>query len=162
MKHYGDLAEANFYQGCSCAQSVAAAFAPELGLREEQVKRMMSGFGAGFGRMREVCGAFSGVTFVISTLYGSAEPGRKSEIYAIIQELAKAFRAGSGGSIVCRELLGPARAENNPTASARTAEYYRKRPCPALVRLGAEICGAYLAAHPLSGGDGSGASREEG
>lgn len=153
MSVYGDRAEAFFRSGCSCAQSVAAVFAPEMGLTERQVKQMMSGFGAGFGRMREVCGAFSGVTFVISTLYGSPEPSGKTATYTIIQSLAEQFKAESGGSIVCRELLGLAKAEGTPVTSARTAEYYQKRPCPALVRLGAEIVGRYLEEHPLPTGE---------
>jgi C_GCAxxG_C_C family probable redox protein len=151
MSHYGDQAEAFFRQGYSCAQSVAAPFAGELGLREGQVLRMMSGFGAGFGRMRQVCGAFSGATFVLSTLYGAEEPAGKSATYALIQQLGRDFSARSGGSIVCRELLGLAAPEGTPVASPRTAEYYQKRPCPALVRMAAELCADYLNSHPHPG-----------
>ncbi len=141
---HAQRARALFYQGYNCSQSVAAAFAPELGLPEEQVLRMVSGFGAGFGRMREVCGTFSGLTFVISSLYGSADPKRKTEIYTIIQQLAEQFKAQSGGSLVCRELLGLDRAESSPVASQRTGEYYKKRPCPELVEMAAGLTERYL------------------
>lgn len=150
MSVHADKARALFYQGFNCSQSVAGAFAEELGLTQEQAMRMVSGFGAGFGRMREVCGTFSGVTFVISTLYGSADPGRKSEIYAIIQQLAGEFIARSGGSIVCKDLLGLKKAEGDPVASQRTAEYYQKRPCPELVAMAAELTERYLAEHPIA------------
>jgi C_GCAxxG_C_C family probable redox protein len=142
-------ATALFYQGYNCAQSVAAAFAPELGLTEQEVLRMVSGFGAGFGRMREVCGTFSGMTFVIGSLYGSDDPNKKTELYTVIQQLAEEFKARSGGSIVCRELLGLSRPEGSPVASQRTADYYKKRPCPELVAMAAELTEAYLQQHPI-------------
>ena len=58
----------------------------------------------------------------------------------MIQELAGRFRA-ENGSIICRELLGLARPEGTPQAEARTPEYYKKRPCPELVALAAQISG---------------------
>ena len=148
MSARGERARAYFMQGYSCSQSVAAAFAPELGLTEEQALRMASGFGAGFGRMREVCGTFSGLTLVIGTLYGRPDPAGKGEIYARIQDLAAQFKARSGGSIVCRELLGLSQAEGSPVPQQRTAEYYRKRPCPDLVEMAAELVESYLETHP--------------
>ena len=36
-------------------------------------------------------------------------------------------------------------------ASARTAEYYKKRPCPQLVRLAAEIMEEYIAENQPAG-----------
>ena len=63
------------------------------------------------------------------------------------QELAGRFRA-ENGSIICRELLGLARPEGTPQAEARTPEYYKKRPCPELVALAAQILEEWLAEHP--------------
>ena len=138
MSIHGDRAYAAFMQGFNCAQSVAVAFAPELGMSEEQVLRLASGFGAGVGRLREVCGAF-----------GGTDPAGKTATYARVQELAARYKArNGGGSIVCRELLGLKQAEGSPVASARTAEYYKKRPCPQLVRLAAEIMEEYIAENP--------------
>lgn len=151
MSKQGELAYQYFMRGFNCSQSVAAAFSEELGLSPETVLRMTSGFGAGMGRLREVCGAFSGAVFVLSCLYGSADPSQKSQIYARVQGLAEQYRSANGGnSIVCRELLGPGQAEHSPQASARTAEYYRKRPCPQLVRLAADLLADYLSAHPYA------------
>ena len=153
MSKQGELAYQYFMQGFNCSQSVAAAFSKELGLPEESVLRMTAGFGAGMGRLREVCGAFSGAVFVLSCLYGSADPSQKSQLYARVQELADQYRSQNGGdSIVCRELLGLRRAEGSPQASDRTEEYYRKRPCPQLVRLSADLLSDYLATHPIPGG----------
>ena len=58
-----------FLKGYNCSQSVVAAFAPQLGLTEETALRLSAGFGAGIGRMREVCGAFCGVVTVLSMVY---------------------------------------------------------------------------------------------
>lgn len=150
MSVKAELARSYFMKGHSCCQSVAAAFSNELGLSEEQVLRMTSGFGAGFGRMREVCGTFSGVTLVISALYGRPDPAGKAETYAIIQELARQFKEKSGGSIVCRELLGLKQAEGTFVPQKRTAEYYQKRPCPELVAMAAELVETYIQTHPTA------------
>ena len=58
--------------------------------------------------------------------------------------MAAAFRSQTG-SIVCRELLGLDRPEGTPQAEARTPDYYRKRPCPELVALAADVLAAKLA-----------------
>lgn len=157
VEEKGSLAEAFFMKGFNCSQSVVAAFAQELGLSQEQAVKMSAGFGAGFGRMREVCGAFSGIVFVISTLYGNTDPEGKSAFYKEIQDLAKIYREENGGnSIVCRELLGLKKADGsncvgNTTeswvAEKRTADYYQKRPCPKLVKLAAEITQSYIESH---------------
>ena len=69
MAKQGEAAYAYFLKGYNCSQSVVAAFAPQLGLTEEMALRLSAGFGAGIGRMREVCGAFCGVVTVLSMVY---------------------------------------------------------------------------------------------
>ena len=107
MSIYGDKAYETFFKGYNCAQCVAIAFAPVMHMTESQAARMSSGFGGGFGRLREVCGAFSGITFVLSTLYGSDDPAQKTATYTEVQALAAEYRRRNGkNTIVCRELLG--------------------------------------------------------
>ena len=150
MSIHGDLAYENFMKGYNCAQSVALAYAPEMNLTPEQALTMSAGFGGGVGRLREVCGAFSGIVLVLGALYGSPDPSQKTALYTEVQALAERYRTeNGGGSIVCRELLGLAKAEGSPVASPRTPEYYKKRPCPQLVRLAADILDEYIAALPL-------------
>ena len=150
MSIYGDRAYAAFFKGYNCCQSVAVAFAEEMGMTEKQALQISAGFGGGFGRMREVCGAFSGITFVLSTLYGSDDPAQKTATYTEVQALASEYRRRNGkNTIVCRELLGLQKAEGSPVASPRTAEYYKKRPCPELVRMAADIMAEYIETHPL-------------
>lgn len=151
MSKQGDAAYAWFLKGYNCSQSVVAAFAPQLGLTEEMALRLSAGFGAGIGRMREVCGAFCGVVTVLSMVYADpTDPKDKSRMYALVQQAAEQYRARNGGSIICRELLAKAGAApaGGTAAEERTAEYYKKRPCPELCRLCADLCAEFIAAHP--------------
>ena len=146
-----EKARALFMEGANCAQAVAGAFAPECGLTEEQALVMSSGFGGGMGRMREVCGAVSGMVLVLNMVYGSGDlkdKNAKDGQYVRIQAVAEAFKAECG-SIICRELLGLEKKESTPPQSEeRTAEYYKKRPCADMVALAAEITEKYLAENP--------------
>ena len=151
MSKQGDAAYAWFLKGYNCSQSVVAAFAPQLGLTEETALRLSAGFGAGIGRMREVCGAFCGVVTVLSLVYADpADPKDKSRMYALVQQAAEQYRRNGGGSIICRELLAKAGAApaSGTAAEERTADYYKKRPCPELCRLCADLCAEFIAAHP--------------
>ena len=152
MSEKAQRAKALFLEGYNCAQAVAGAFAPEMGLSVDAAARLASGFGGGMGRMREVCGAVSGMTLAASALRGYNDPKagpEKTDTYAMIQELAGRFRA-ENGSIICRELLAKAGAApaGGTAAEERTAEYYKKRPCPELVALAAQILEEWLAEHP--------------
>ena len=151
MSKQGDAAYAWFLKGYNCSQSVVAAFAPQLGLTEETALRLSAGFGAGIGRMREVCGAFCGVVTVLSMVYADpTDPKDKSRMYALVQQAAELYRSRNGGSIICRELLAKAGAApaGGTAAEERTAEYYKKRPCPELCRICADLCAEFIAAHP--------------
>lgn len=146
MGKYGDRAYENFYQGYNCSQSVVLAFEEVLGLPRDILLRLSSGFGGGFGRMREVCGAFSGITMVMGALAGNTDPAKKSETYAKIQQAAERFKAGNGRkpSIICKEMLGLDKAEGTPIASERTPEYYKNRPCADLCRFAADLAAREL------------------
>ena len=142
----GERARNFFLEGYNCCQAVLLAFADVLeanGLADaELLKTVGSGFGGGFARMREVCGSFSGCTVMAGFLSPAATPGLEARTanYALVQEMAAAFRERNGGSIVCAELLGlPAKGTEGPAPSARTPEFYRKRPCPEIIRNAAII-----------------------
>lgn len=140
----GEKAKELFMSGCNCSQAVAAAFCDEMKLDTQLVKRLTVGFGGGVGRMREVCGAVSGMAFVISAVYGED----KAKIYERVQTVANRFKA-ENGSVVCRELLGlDKNSETPPTPEKRTQEYYKKRPCPQLVEMAADILEEYLVNNP--------------
>lgn len=141
-----DNAKELFENGCNCCQAVFCAFLDETKLSKEDALRLSAGFGGGMGRMREVCGAVSGMTMVLSNKFACTDPNnhaKKSELYAIIQQAAGEFRE-ENGSIVCRELLGLAEKNSSPVPEERTKEYYKKRPCAELVRCAAAIAEKYL------------------
>ena len=146
---HGMKAAELFLSGDNCAQGVAVAFCDVTGLEERQAARMASAFGGGMGRMREVCGAVSGMLMVLSYLYGYDTPGddiSKKRLYGEVQALAGAFRA-ENGSIVCREILKNPPSDPNPTP--RTAEFYAKRPCAKMVMTAGRLMDRFLEAHPL-------------
>lgn len=141
----GEQARNYFLNGYNCAQAVALAFADEAGLEQELIAKLTIGFGGGMGRLREVCGAVSGMTFIISALYSED----KASVYKRVQEVANAFRDGNG-SIVCRELLQlNIKGADSPEPSPRNQEYYKKRPCPDIVAYAADILDKYIKSNPI-------------
>jgi C_GCAxxG_C_C family probable redox protein len=160
-----DKAVALFKQGYNCAQSVTAAFADLYGMTPKQALLISASFGAGIGRMREVCGAASGMFILAGLQCGSATPGDaegKKLNYEVVRMLAAKFRERNG-SMICGELLGlrpmqnpivnntpltdseaASLASTNPVPEARTEEYYKKRPCVKMVEEGARIFAEYL------------------
>lgn len=142
-----DKAKEYFLNGYNCAQAVAMAFADLMEMDIYTAARLTSGFGGGMARMREVCGSISGLTFVMSSLYGygdASETDSKKKLYGEIQQLAEEFRA-QNGSIVCRELLGLSiKGADSPEPAPRTQVYYKKRPCHELVWCSADILERYI------------------
>lgn len=145
-----DLAAELFVGGYNCAQAIAVAFCDEIGMNREQAAKLASSFGGGMGRMREVCGAVSGMLLVAGMLYGYDTPGddsAKKAHYERVQALAGSFREQIG-SIVCREILK--NPPSDPTPSPRTQEYYKNRPCARMVYTAAKIMDAYIREHPVA------------
>lgn len=141
-----------FLSDCNCAQAVLTAFCDVTGLEPEFAKKLSCGFGGGVGRLREVCGAVSGMVMAADLLYGYTDPGEddihKKEYYALVQELCETFRK-ENGSIICRELLD--NPPSDPVPCPRTAEYYAQRPCARFVMQAARILDDYIKEHPVAG-----------
>ena len=61
-----------FREGYNCCQSVVLAFSDVIeertGIGQAQLEALSSGFGGGYGRLREVCGSVSGLTFLAGAL----------------------------------------------------------------------------------------------
>ena len=139
-----------FLGGCNCAQAVFLAFSDVTGIDRKLAAKLSSPFGGGMGRMREVCGAVSGMLMVLGTLYGYEENAEddlhKKQLYKDVQALAGKFREECG-SIICREILKNPPSDPNPTP--RTADFYSKRPCARMVMTAARLLDEFIAAHPL-------------
>ena len=131
-----------FRDGYNCSQAVFCAFCEQSGLDINTAARIASSFGGGMGRMREVCGAVSGMFMVAGLVCGYDNPEattEKAKHYELIQKLAEEFKK-LNGTIICRQLLGlETIGSDNPTPDARTTEYYQKRPCEILVGQAASI-----------------------
>ena len=137
-----------FLAGYNCAQSVAMAYADLMGMDVKAAARLASPFGAGMGRMREVCGAVSGMLMVLGTLYGYDELDDevKKNLYEQVQGLAGSFRE-QVGTIYCREILDNPSTDPNP--SQRTAAYYAERPCARMVMIAAGLMEDFISSHPI-------------
>ncbi len=139
----------NFMQGYGCCQAVVAAFADIYGMDDAMAKRVAAGFGGGVGRMRMMCGAVSGIVMLVGLDCGQTDGANrdgKTACYKVVQELLAESKE-QNGSLICAEILGingNDKAVSNYVASARTAEYYKKRPCVAKVESAARIFAAYL------------------
>ena len=138
-----------FMEGCNCSQAVFLAFSDVTGIDRKLAARISSPFGGGMGRMREVCGAVSGMFMVLGALYGydeTTDDTRKKQLYYEVQALAAQFREECG-SIICREILKNPPSDPNPTP--RTAEFYKQRPCARMVMTAARLLDEFIAEHPL-------------
>ncbi|MBQ1846540.1 MAG: C_GCAxxG_C_C family protein, partial [Clostridia bacterium] len=71
-----ELAGEYFTEGYNCSQAVALAFADLCDIGKDQFLKIASSFGGGMGRLREVCGAVSGMFIVAGLLYGYGTPER--------------------------------------------------------------------------------------
>ncbi len=134
-----EIAKKNFEEGYNCCQAVVLAFADEMKLDRNAALAIASSFGGGIGRLREVCGAVSGMCIVAGMLYGYTSPDAKEEKanhYKLIQDMAHKFEK-QNGSIICKVLTGIEKGSHVP--EDRSGEYYQKRPCALLVYDAAQI-----------------------
>ena len=147
MNEYERKAHDLFLSGYNCAQAVAAAFSEKMGMDEKTVLKMASGFGGGMGRMREVCGAVSAMTMVLSNLYGynETDDDEKKALYSLVQKCCERFK-NEYKTIICKTLLGlDGEIKPEPTPTKRSEEFYKKRPC-----LGYVVCAASILSDVIS------------
>ena len=141
-----ERAAANFAEkGFNCTQSVLCAYSDALGLDERTALRVAAPFGGGGGRQREMCGTVSGALMVLGMLHAPDDPTdiqAKALLYKRVQAFCARFRE-ENGSTVCRELLG-GMAGSGYVPEARTAEYYKKRPCARMCASAARILDGVL------------------
>ncbi len=140
MKNHSEKAAELFVSGCNCSQAVFGAFAEDCGIDFETALRLSSSFGGGMGRLRETCGAVTGMFMVAGLLKGYADTSdkeAKDNHYKLIQELANEFKSVYQ-TYNCNELLGNI-GKGTYVSAPRTAEYYKTRPCVNFVVTAAEI-----------------------
>ena len=134
-----EKARSLFLEGYNCSQAVVGAYCDLVGMEFEAAMALASSFGGGMGRLREVCGAVSGIFILVGLKYGYTTPTdktAKTAHYKRIQDIADRFRQ-EHGSIICRELLR--RKRESFVHEDRTEAYYRERPCLLMVESAAKI-----------------------
>ena len=146
MNKHEERALKYFSDGYNCAQSVFAAFSEEMGMDEKTALRLSSAFGGGMGRLREVCGAVSGMFMVLSVLYGyddAKDDDAKKLLYSRVQALAEEFKKDYG-TIICRDLLQMHKDIAAPSGSGHAGA------CFAFVRSAAKITSEFIEKNPYS------------
>lgn len=122
-----------FTTSSACSQSVASAFADDMGMDSATVHRSMSGFGGGMGTQQLTCGAIVGGVFALSAIFGtddSPDAESKTVMKAKVDTFYTAVRERLG-AVDCRELLGVSLAEAGEQGLFDTR-------CPDIVRICAE------------------------
>jgi len=132
-----------FNDGYNCSQAVFMAYSDLYDMDKELAAKISSSFGGGMGRLREVCGAVTGMFMVLGLHYPATDvkdKAAKTTNYAAVQRTAAEFKQEMG-SFICADLLKIKRAPENPTPSERNVKYHALRPCDRCVAMAAEILG---------------------
>lgn len=95
-------------QKYNCAQSVACAFAEDLGIDKQTLFKVCEGFGLGMGCMNGTCGAISGAVALLGMKNSDGnltDPATKVSTYQLSKELLEKFQQ-KNSSTICKELKG--------------------------------------------------------
>ena len=137
------LAVSYFEQGYNCSQAVFMAYSDISGIKPEMAAKLATSFGGGMGRLREVCGAVSGMFLVLGLHYpftDTKDKTAKNTNYKAVQRVANEFKAEMG-SYICADLLKIKHKPQNSESAERNEAYYTTRPCTHCVAVAAEIVG---------------------
>ena len=102
MSERGQKAYDYFMQGYNCAQAVLLAFSHKTGLKKNPAALVASGFGAGIGKTRNVCGTVTGMIMAADLINGYENPkdsNAKIHTYDMVQSLLNEFKAENGSII---------------------------------------------------------------
>ncbi len=103
-----NLAVKCFKEGFNCSQAVFSTYSELFGVSKNIAYRVSSGFGAGIGRLQEVCGAVLGAVMLVGLKYGkikSDDIEAHERTYREARKFCESFK-NINGTINCRELLG--------------------------------------------------------
>ena len=149
MANKADEAVRCFAETFNCAQAVAHAYGPDLGLDPECALRVASAFGGGIALTGTTCGAVTGALMIIGLAYGKtkAEDTQASEeTYRIAATFVERFKERNF-TILCRELVGCD--AGTPEGKRFMKEHnLRDRLCSRFVRDAAEILEDLLVTPP--------------
>lgn len=141
MKDRSEKAVELFQQGAGCAQALVAAHADLVGLDFDTAMKVSCALSGGVSRLREVCGAVTGMAVLAGMVEGNTDPAdveSRTRAYERVQRMAELFRA-KFGTVVCRDILGKTGFETSPSPTLRDAAFYDSRPCVDCIRFAAKI-----------------------
>lgn len=96
-----------FQQGIDCSQVITGKYAKQMGMSEEEARKVSACFGGGM-LCGETCGAVTGALMVLGMVHGHSVEGdmaQKDIMMAKTAEFKRLF-AEKRPSCMCRELLG--------------------------------------------------------
>ncbi|MHB9098035.1 MAG: C-GCAxxG-C-C family protein [Syntrophales bacterium] len=135
-----EAAVGSFRDGFNCSQAILSTYSGEFGLERKAALKAAAAFGAGMGRLGEVCGAVTGALVVIGLKHGHTEAKdkeTKEKTYDRARDFAGRFRSRHG-ALCCRDLLGCDLTTAEGMAAARQKGLFTEL-CPRFVRSAAEI-----------------------
>lgn len=97
----------------NCAQSVACAFAEEVGVSREEMEVVARSFGVGMGCMEATCGAIIGAGIILGVASANRVQAMQSSA-----EILRAFQKRNGATI-CRQLEGVSSTPPRPLRACR-------------------------------------------
>lgn len=142
MGKYVERARELHKNGYTCSQAVLCAFVDLLEIDEKTAINISCGFGGGLGKLRETCGAVSGMLMAAGLLYGEGaiDDDMKNKVYyPRVQYLCNQFR-DINKSLSCAELLG---------VNGKTRVRPEGKTCGDMVADAAGILEAYIAENPV-------------
>jgi C_GCAxxG_C_C family probable redox protein len=134
MTAHESQAKMLFESGAQCAQAAFGALCDITGLSLDDALALSASFGGGMGRMREVCGALSGILMAVGYRFGrypladENTTSNKDRHYRLTQYISAQFKR-EVGSIFCYQLLNLPHAAQVPVSQLRTMQFYQERPC---------------------------------
>ncbi len=150
-----EQAVAFYQQGCTCAQSILASFAPRYDFPHNLALRLGEPFGAGTSCTGGMCGSVTGAILVLGLRYGSSlssDNAARLRTYQRVQELIHRFQE-IHGSIQCTDLLGYNLSDPEQFQTVCEKGLFNQR-CPVFVRDAAQILAGLIEkdiqAHPTS------------
>jgi len=132
-----------FRSGYNCSQSVFMAYSDLYDIDQETAAKLSTSFGGGMGRLREVCGAVTGLFLLLGLEYpftNTSDKMAKDLNYKVVQKVAANFKSVMG-SYICADLLKIKHTPQIPYSDERNEEYYKNRPCSKCVSVAAYLAG---------------------
>jgi C_GCAxxG_C_C family probable redox protein len=96
-----------FHNDLNCAQSIIYVYGEAFGIKGDVANSIAVGFGSGFGRTQQMCGAISGAVMALGARnYDKNKVAESKEnVYQKTRELINHFKE-KNGSCDCRNLIG--------------------------------------------------------